>query len=623
MPRRLALRTSLLSLLLLTACPPEQQAMDVKRDPPPQPAAAPGPGPTVEEALKFIDATEAELRKLVSRHERIKFVQLTYVTHDTDTLAAEADEEMMEFMGRKAREARRFEGLKLPADAARKLRLLRLSQTLPSPPSDAERAELAGIATFMESTYAKGKYCPQQGAKAGKCLTLDDITRVLAQSRDYDELLDLWQGWHRIARPMREKYARYVELANRGARELGLADLGALWRANYDMTPEQFTQEVERLWEQVKPLYQAMHCYVRQRLRDQYGARVPEDGPIPAHLLGNMWAQEWGNIFPLVAPKGGGKAVDIKALLLRKKTTPIQMVKYGEGFFTSLGLQALPETFFQRSMFVRPRDRDVMCHASAWDITTQGDVRLKMCIEINEDDFRTVHHELGHNYYYLYYKDLPVLFQSGANDGFHEAIGDTIALSITPSYLQKIGLLPKAPPADREAEIALLLQRALDTVAFLPFGKLIDQWRWDVFSGKIKPQDYNKSWWALRTRYQGIAPAAPRGEEAFDPGAKYHIPGNVPYIRYFLARILQYQFHRALCETAGQKGPLHTCSIYGNQAAGERLIKMLRMGQSRPWPEALQAIAGTRQMDAGALIDYYRPLLAWLDEKNKGRKCGW
>ncbi|MCS6912096.1 MAG: M2 family metallopeptidase [Myxococcales bacterium] len=604
-----------MALTLSVACPPAAPPLEVRRKGEPVSASS---KPSVEEARAFIEQTEAELKKLWSRHERIKFVQLTYVTHDTETLAAEAEAQTMTFLGEKAREARRFEGLPLPEDLARKVRLLKLAQTLPAPPTADERAELAEIATFLESTYAKGKYCPPKGA----CLTLDAISRELATVRDYDRLAELWQGWHAIARPMRARYARYVELSNRGARELGYPDLGALWRANYDMSPEEFAAEVERLYAQVQPLYQAMHCYVRKRLRERYGARVPEAGPIPAHLLGNMWAQEWGNIYPLVAPPGQGRGVDLKALLQRKKVNPQQMVRYGEGFFTSLGMMALPETFWMRSMFVRPRDREVLCHASAWDITFSGDVRLKMCIEIDDENFQTVHHELGHIYYYLYYKDQPVLFQAGAHDGFHEAIGDTVALSITPRYLQQIGLLEAVPPS-QDGDVGLLLRRALDAVAFLPFGKLIDQWRWDVFSGKIGPQDYNRAWWELRTRYQGIAPPTPRTEEDFDPGAKMHIPGNVPYIRYFLARILQYQFHRALCETAGHRGPLHTCSIHGNQAAGERLKKLLSMGTSRPWPEALEVITGTRQMDATAMLEYYRPLKEWLDKQNQGQKCGW
>ena len=445
----------------------------------------------------------------------------------------------------------------------------------------------------------------------------------MAESRNYDELLDVWRGWHTISPPMRPKYTRLVELANQGARELNFADLGAMWRSAYDMPPDAFAAELDRLWGQVRPLYEALHTHVRAQLVKTYGAdKVSADGPIPAHLLGNIWAQEWGNIYPLVAPPGsGGPGYDLTALLAAKKVDEKEMVRYGERFFTSLGFDPLPKTFWERSLFVQPKDRDVVCHASAWDID-DDDYRIKMCIDVNAEDFVTVHHELGHNFYQrAYRRKQPLLFRNSANDGFHEAIGDAIALSVTPQYLVKVGLLDKAPGP--EGDTQYLLRNALDKIAFLPFGLLIDQWRWKVFSGEVTPADYNKAWWELRRKYQGVAPVEPRGEEWFDPGAKYHVPANVPYTRYFLARVLQFQFHRALCREAGFTGPLHQCSIYGNKAAGAKLNAMLEMGQSRPWPEALEAMTGEKQIDATAILDYFEPLMVWLEKENKGRKPGW
>jgi peptidyl-dipeptidase A len=367
----------------------------------------------------------------------------------------------------------------------------------------------------------------------------------------------------------------------------------------------------------VKPLYDALYVYTRAKLVKKYGASVvPPNGPIPAHLLGNMWSQEWTNIYPLLAPSSADAGYDLTEILKDRKTDARQMVRYGENFFTSLGLPKLPETFFERSLFTKPADRDVICHASAWDLDAKQDVRIKMCIEINAIDFETIHHELGHNYYQMAYAGQPYFYQDSANDGFHEAIGDTIALSVTPEYLKQIKLINKTPSAD--ADVALLLNRALAKVSFLPFGYLVDKWRWDVFSGKTKPADYNKAWWELRREYQGIAPPEPRTENDFDAGAKYHVAGSVPYARYFLATILQYQFHRALCRQAGYTGPLHRCSIYGNKEVGAKLQQMLAMGKSRPWPEALKALTGEDKMDATAIIDYFAPLKRWLDEQNKG-----
>jgi peptidyl-dipeptidase A len=583
--------------------------------------AAATPPPTAEEARAFLADAEARLLDLWIQRERAGWVQATHITYDTELLQARANEETIAATMELARRATRFDALALDERDARKLRLLKMALTLPAPSDAAERAELTRIAARMEGTYGKGTWCPEPGAE---CLDINAISNLLATSRDEAELRAAWEGWHAIAaHGMRDDYRRFVELANEGARELGYADLGELWRAKYDMDPAAFEAELDRLWGQVKPLYDALHCYVRARLAEKYGAAaMPADGTIPTHLLGNLWAQQWGNVYDVVRPaEVVDSGYDLTSRLVEADYDPIRMVKTGEAFFTSLGLEPLPATFWERSMFVKPRDREVVCHASAWSVDQKDDLRIKMCIQANEEDFNTIHHELGHNFYQRAHNTQDVLFRDGANDGFHEALGDTVALSITPKYLRQIGLIEQEPPA--EADIALLLRQALDKVAFLPFGLIIDKWRWAVFSGAVPPERYNRAWWELKHRYQGVSAPSERGEEWFDPGAKYHVPGNTPYMRYFLAHILQFQFHRALSETAGESGPVHRRSIHGSKAAGERLEKMMLMGGSRPWPEALEALTGSRDMDASAVIDYFAPLKSWLDEQNRGRTCGW
>jgi len=579
-------------------------------------AAAQG-SPTVAEARAFLERVEAALLDLSTEASRASWVQVTYITHDTELLAAAASERLISATVRFAQEAKRFDGLALPPDMARKMKLLKLSLTMAAPQDPAKSAELTRLAASLESAYGKGKYCPEPN----RCLDLQDITRITAESRDPAQLLDLWRGWRTISPPMRKDYRRFIELSNEGARELGFRDTGAMWRSKYDMPPEEFAQELDRLWEQVKPLYVSLHAYVRWKLREKYGDIVPPSGPIPAHLLGNVWAQSWENLYPLLAPAGADPGYDLTQILKQRKTDPVAMVKYGENFFLSLGFAPLPKTFWERSMFVKPRDREVVCHASAWNIDNVDDLRIKMCIEPTAEDFITIHHELGHNFYQRAYNQQPVLFRDSANDGFHEAIGDTIALSITPEYLVQAGLLAAAP--DPSKDTGLLLSRALEKVAFLPFGLLIDQWRWKVFSGEIPPERYNQAWWDLVLKYQGVAPPVPRSEADFDPGAKYHVPANVPYTRYFLAHILQFQFHRALVQHAGRRGPLHRSSIYGSPEAGKRLIAMLELGQSRPWQDALEALTGQRRMDATAITDYFAPLKQWLDEQNRGKPVGW
>ena len=549
---------------------------------------------------------------------RADWIKSTYITGDTEDISAKLDQRAIDAQVAYAKQSTQFDGVAIDPVTARKIQILKLGLTLATPADPKEAEELTRITSQLEGAYGKGKWCPN-GPQS--CKDIEDLTKLMAQSRDPKELLAAWTGWHEISKPMRGEFARYVMLANKGAQELGFKDNGAMWRAKYDMPPDDFAKELDRLWDQMKPLYLSLHAYVRARLHQKYGDVVPANGPIPAYLLGNMWAQDWSNIYPLVAPPNGDPGYNLDALLAKKNVDWKRMVQYGEGFFRSLGFTALPQTFWERSLFLKPRDRDVVCHASAWDIDFADDVRLKMCIQITGEDFLTIHHELGHNFYQRAYDKQPFLFRDSANDGFHEAIGDTIALSVTPEYLVKLGLLDKAP--DPSKDLGLLMHKALEKIAFLPFGLVIDQWRWKVFSGEIPPEKYNETWWQLRAKYQGVAPPPGRTEEDFDAGAKYHVAANVPYMRYFLADILQFQFHRALSQVAGCTEPLNRCSIYENRAAGDRLNSMLEMGASRPWQDALDKIAGTKQMDASAIRDYFVPLQKWLDVQNAGKPVGW
>ena len=579
--------------------------------------------PTGAEAAQFVSDAEARLAAVNVEQQRASWVAENFITYDTQIIAAQANEKQIALGVDLAKQAARFDKVPaLPYDVRRKLDLIKLALTTPGPSDPKLTAEMAQIGAELDAMYGAGKYCPPN-ASGDQCLDVEAVMKEMRTSRDPNRLYEVWNGWHGISPPMKPLYARFVELTNEGARELGYRDAGAMWRSKYDMPPDAFAAEVDRLWTQVKPLYDSLHCYVRWNLTRKYGPEVvPPGKPIPAHLLGNIWGQEWGNIYDIVAPANLERGYDLTRILeARNDVDAVGMVRTGEHFFTSVGFDPLPKTFWERSLFTKPRDREVVCHASAWDIDDKDDLRVKMCISKTADYFQTIHHELGHNFYQRAYNTQPFLYKNSANDGFHEAVGDAIALSVTPSYLVKIGLLDKEPPPS--ADIALLLRDALDKVAFLPFGIMIDKWRWKVFSGEVTPANYNKAWWDLRLKYQGIAPPKARTEDNFDPGAKYHIAANVPYARYFLARILQFQFHRALCQNSGNNGPLNRCSIYENKEAGARLNRMLAMGQSRPWPEALEAISGQRQMDATALLDYFAPLRQWLDAQNKGQSCGW
>ena len=585
-------------------------------------ADAPLAPPTAAEADAFVADAERQLLDYTNRAGRVQWVYETYITHDTEAMAADSGAEGTELSVRLALAAARFATAPgISAETARKLTMLRTSITLPAPTTSGAADELAQIVTRMQSTYGAGR-----GTLRGQPINGSDIEEAMGTNRNPAELEEMWTSWHNnVGAPMHDDYARMVDIANQGARELGFSDVGALWRSNYDMTPEQFAALTERLWQEVKPLYDQLHCYVRAGLNRHYGNDVqPATGPIRADLLGNMWAQEWGNIYDLVAPPGSGNiGYDVTALLTGHNYDALRMVRQGESFYSSLGFAPLPDTFWERSQFLKPADREVICHASAWDLDNRDDLRIKMCIKVNGDDFVTIHHELGHNYYQRAYNRQPFLYLNGANDGFHEAIGDTIALSITPDYLVQIGLLDRAAVPGPDRDIGLLLRQALDKVAFLPFGLLIDRWRWGVFSGQIRPDGYEGAWNALRLQYQGIVPPGDRPADGFDPGAKYHVPASVPYTRYFLARILQFQFYEAACRQAGWTGPLHRCSFYGSHEVGTRLNAMLEMGASRPWPDALEAFTGSREISGRSMVAYFQPLLDWLRIQNRGRDCGW
>ncbi len=578
---------------------------------------------TPQGAADWVAMVEQDLAKFSVTYAQVSWINATYINHDTDTLAAEYGAELTLKSVAYANEAAKYAEVPgIDPEVARKLTMLRYGISLPAPSRDGAAEELSNIATKLNSDYGKGK-----GTLNGEPINGSDIEAEMGNlERTPAELSEMWASWHdNVGAPMREDFTQYVALANEGAQELGFDDLGTMWRSGYDMSPDEFAVETERMWQEVKPLYVALHTYVRRKLNEKYGDEVQSaTGPIRADLLGNMWAQEWGNIYPLVAPEGAGDiGYDLTDLIEQKELGPVDMVKVGEQFFSSLGFDPLPQTFYERSQFTKPADREVVCHASAWDIDNVDDLRIKMCIKPNADDFTTIHHELGHNYYQRAYNKQDYLHLNGANDGFHEAIGDMIALSITPDYLVGIDLLKpeQVPTADKD--IGLLLRQAMDKVAFLPFGLLIDRYRWSLFDGSVAPADYNKAWTDIRREYQGIVPPVERPADGFDPGAKYHVPGNVSYTRYFLARLLQFQFYKAACDQAGWKGPLHRCSFYGNKEVGKNLNAMLEMGASKPWPDALEAFTGERQMSGKAMVEYFAPLMDWLEEQNKGQKAGW
>ncbi len=578
---------------------------------------------TISDVESFLEKVEQEDKALGPVISSAYWISSNFITYDSQKIVADYGKRYSLMSVQRANEAATFDHLDLPEDMRRKLDLIKGGFVMPAPLDDALAGELANIESELGAMYGSGKHC----FSVDDCYDLEAFEQIIDFSRNPDELLKAWTGWREIGKPMKDKYLRMVEIGELGAKDLGYDGLTDLWFSKYDMPAEDFLADTDRVWEEVKPLYDALQCHVRAELNEEYGDDVvPAEGMLPAHILGNMWGQSWANIYDIVFEEDPNtESIDLTSIILDKELTEIEMVEIAEDFFLSLGFEPLPDTFWERSLFVKPQDRNVVCHASAWDLDpATKDIRIKMCIEKNAEDFVVIHHELGHIFYYQAYNHLPSVYRSGANDGFHEAVGDLLSLSITPDYLTQIGFVTEAEAEAAEKDpIALLMKQALDGVVSLPWTLMLDKWRSGVFTGEISEDSLNSSWWELREKYQGITSPMPRGEEYFDPGAKYHIPGNTPYTRYYLAKIMQYQFHEALCNEMDFEGPLHECSIYNNPEVGIKIRNMLALGQSKPWQDAFEALTGDRVLSGRSILNYYKPLQDWLEEENKGRSCGW
>ncbi|MDB4230648.1 M2 family metallopeptidase [Gammaproteobacteria bacterium] len=606
---KLLLSTVLLSIVVISSCSSQQ-----------------APALNESDVETFLERVELEDKTLGPVASSAYWLQANFITYDSQKVVADYGKRFQLLALERARQASTFDDVEVSEENRRKLNLIKNSFVMPSPLDDTLAGEIANIMAELDAMYGAGQHCFGEG----DCYDLEAFEGVIDNSRDPDELLKAWEGWRNIGTPMKDKYLRMVEIGNLGAKDLGYEGLTDLWFSQYDMPAEEFLAETDRVWDELKPLYDALHCHVRSELSEHYGEEVvSKEGVLPAHVLGNMWGQSWANVYDLVYTPDNPNAssgIDLTKILEEKNIDEIEMTKIAENFFISLGFQSLPDTFWERSLFVKPQDRSVVCHASAWNLDADAnDLRIKMCIERNAEDFSTIHHELGHIFYYQAYNSTqPSVFQSGANDGFHEAVGDLLSLSITPEYYNKIGLISEAEAKDATSDpISLLMQQALQGVVSVPWTLMLDKWRAGVFSGETSESELNNSWWELREYYQGIGVPRERGADAFDPGAKYHIPGNTPYTRYYLAQILQYQFHESLCNQMGFEGPLHECSIYDNELAGKKLRAMLSLGQSQEWQVALEALTGTRSLSGKSMLNYYKPLKDWLDFQNTDRTCGW
>ncbi|XP_017853861.1 angiotensin-converting enzyme [Drosophila busckii] len=498
--------------------------------------------------------------------------------------------------------------------------------------SESDYKELLETLSSMESNYAKVKVCDFKDAKKCDLALEPEIEEIITKSRNPEELKYYWREFYdKAGTAVRPQFEKYIELNTKAAHLNNFTSGAEVWLDEYE--DPTFEKQLEAIFAEIRPLYEQVHGYVRYRLRQHYGNEVvSEKGPLPMHLLGNMWAQQWSDIADIVSPFPDKPLVDVSAEMIKQGYNPLKMFQMGDDFFTSMNLTKLPKDFWDKSIIEKPTDgRDLICHASAWDFYLQDDVRIKQCTTVTQSQFFTVHHELGHIQYFLQYQHLPFVYRTGANPGFHEAVGDVLSLSVsTPKHLEKVGLL-KNYKQDEEQRINNLFLTALDKIVFLPFAFTMDKYRWSLFRGEVDKSKWNCAFWKLREEYSGIEPPVVRTEKDFDAPAKYHVSADVEYLRYLVSFIIQFQFYKSACIKAGQYDPknpelpLDNCDIYGSAAAGKAFQNMLSMGASKPWPDALQAFNGERTMTGKAIAEYFEPLRVWLEAENKKNKVpiGW
>ncbi|KAK0158218.1 hypothetical protein PV328_009250 [Microctonus aethiopoides] len=568
------------------------------------------------EALQFLREYDREASSVCSKTMMAQWDFATNITDNNRRKMLEEQTRKLKFERSSWRKAINFAWTRLPDPLTRRqLKLIAVKGR--NSLTEDKFNELHHLIVEMKELYSRTRLCPYK--KMGSICDLEidnDVSRIMAESRDYEELLYYWRAWQEaVGPPMKNKYMRYVQLANQAAKLNGFVDAGDQMREVYE--DDYFQQNIAEVISAITPLYKNLFTYVRTKLIERYGDKVRADGPLPAHLLGNMWAQNWEGIYDLVKPYSAARSLDVTLEMIIQGFTPLRIFQMAEEFFTSLGMKPMPPEFWRYSMFEKPIDREVKCTSSAWDFCNRIDFRIKQCTKATMEDLVSTHHEMAHIQYYLQYKDQPLIFRTEALPGFHEAVSDAIELSVmNPRHLQRIGLYNNSTE-DFENSINYLMLMALRKIVYLPFAYIVDQWRWRVFSDGVA--DMTTQWWELRLQYQGIVPPLPRVERDFDPGSKYHIPADIPYTKYFVGVVMQFQLFESLCDISGHVGDLHLCDLYRSQEAGRLLTEVLSQGSSRSWPDLVRTMTRGKmnRIDVSALLRYFDPLNKWLQRQNQ------
>nr|XP_057944737.1 angiotensin-converting enzyme 2 [Doryrhamphus excisus] len=587
------------------------------------------------QAKDFLRQFDEEASTRMYEYSLASWAYNTNITKENSDKLSEQGQIWGKFYTQKSEEAQKFPIHQIK-DPQIKLQLITLQDKGSGALSQAKAEHLNKIMSEMSTIYSTATVCLMDDPL--NCQTLEPgLEHVMANSRNYSERLHVWEGWRRqVGKRMRPLYEDYVHLKNEAAKLNGFEDYGAYWRYNYETveeespynyTRDQLMEDVRSIYKQILPLYKELHAYVRGKLMDVYTGHIEAQGPLPAHLLGDMWGRFWTNLYPLSIPYPEKPDIDVSKTMVEKGWNERRLFDEAEKFFMSVGLYKMFDNFWTNSMLVKPNDgRKVVCHPTAWDMGNRMDFRIKMCTKVNMDDFLTVHHEMGHNQYQMAYRNLPYLLRDGANEGFHEAVGEIMSLSAaTPKHLKSLGLLSSNFTYDNETEINFLLKQALTIVATLPFTYMLEEWRWQVFAGNIPEDKWMERWWEMKRDLVGVVEPVPRDETYCDPPALFHVSGDYSFIRYFTRTIYQFQFQKALCHAAGQSEVLSSCDITGSTVAGSKLRNMLELGRAQSWTKALHTISGDTRMDAKPLLDYFQKLYEWLKTENMkhNHAVGW
>jgi len=593
-----------LALALLWGCNQSAEKRSAKQE-----------GVDVAEAQAFIEEYTAEWLKLYKAEGEAQWAANTRIVEGDDTIEEEANrasEAMAAFSGsvETIEKTRAFLERKDRLDPLQVKQLEAILYQAANSPQTAPDLVKRRIAAETEQN---SKLFGFDFTIDGKSVSTNEIDDLLEDSNDLDARLNAWRASKEVGKVLKGGLAELVSLRNQTVQALGYDNYFHYQVSDYGMTVDEMMALNRQLVEDLRPLYRELHTWARYEFAKRYGVdEVPD--LLPAHWLPNRWAQDWSSMVTV-------EGLDIDGALADKE--PEWLVKQAERFYRSLGFGELPASFWEKSsLYPLPPDANYKknTHASAWHIDLQDDVRCLMSVVPSARWYETTHHELGHIYYYISYTnpDVPPLLREGANRAFHEGVGSLLGMaSMQKPFMAGLGLVD--PDAETD-QIKALLKEALNTVVFIPFSAgTMTHFERDLYAGGLTKDEFNKRWWAHVRSFQGVAPPQPRGEDYCDAATKTHIINDAAqYYDYALSYVILHQLHDHIAKNILDQDPRQT-NYYGSKDVGKFLYDILKLGGSEDWRKVMRDRLG-QELSAKPMLDYFEPLLAWLQERNQGRE---